>query len=425
MARLRLAVAPRLVGDDSSNPLFPDRRATHKMACFTCLCVLVVIQGAVRVPTAMGQDSASKTAPNIISYRSVGRDARPIRLQKPQLRIDDQPGCSLNRISSIATTRANVLVIANAGNHQLCFFSPEGKLIRAVGRAGKGPGEFRGMFSLSPFTPDSLLVYDHLLQRFSVFDAFGRFSRSFVLKRPGATVGSVAAVETFGDGTLIVAYADFLRGSPQPKPVSISALLYRHGGDGNIVSKLGRWHLSEHFIQAVPPQFGSVAYWDLPFGRKLKLGILRDGLIVSEAADFNLKQYSKAGKLIKTHQLPESARRVTAADIRAYKQQALAQAGGRRAVIEKMLAEMPYPTMLPTVQRLLADRSNGVWFEVRSNRTGGVPEWLFLNVAKRQVTKVVFPPGFTPKVASTTRVCGVERDNLDVESVVCFAVSSA
>jgi hypothetical protein len=58
-------------------------------------------------------------------------------------------------------------------------FGPDGKLLRSMGRKGKGPGEFETVRSFALGPGDSLYAFDSNLRRVSIFSPNGTFVRSF------------------------------------------------------------------------------------------------------------------------------------------------------------------------------------------------------------------------------------------------------
>jgi hypothetical protein len=65
------------------------------------------------------------------------------------------------------------IVVSNGGSSELRWFAPDGAFQLAAGRAGQGPGEFRGTPTLFPWPGDSLAAYDPSLERLSLFSASG------------------------------------------------------------------------------------------------------------------------------------------------------------------------------------------------------------------------------------------------------------
>lgn len=70
-------------------------------------------------------------------------------------------------VSALAVSAAGDLVIAD-GAERLLVFNPSGAKVRTIGRAGGGPGEFKGPLSLG-WLHDTLVVLDHNQRRVSLF----------------------------------------------------------------------------------------------------------------------------------------------------------------------------------------------------------------------------------------------------------------
>ena len=62
------------------------------------------------------------------------------------------------------------ILVANSGGFELLLFDSSGRFQRAIGRKGKGPGEFQGPISLFAWRADSVAVYDPATLRWTVFD---------------------------------------------------------------------------------------------------------------------------------------------------------------------------------------------------------------------------------------------------------------
>ncbi len=63
----------------------------------------------------------------------------------------------------------------HGGNNRIVEFSPDGEFVRAWGRAGSGPGEFRGIHALAIDSRGRLFVGDRANQRIQIFDRQGGY----------------------------------------------------------------------------------------------------------------------------------------------------------------------------------------------------------------------------------------------------------
>jgi hypothetical protein len=83
--------------------------------------------------------------------------------------VEGTPEYELYRASSAARLSDGRIVVANGGTNELRFFDRSGRHIASVGRTGEGPGEFRDLQRVWTLTGDSLLAYDFMPARLSVF----------------------------------------------------------------------------------------------------------------------------------------------------------------------------------------------------------------------------------------------------------------
>ncbi|GIW50969.1 MAG: hypothetical protein KatS3mg081_0324 [Gemmatimonadales bacterium] len=105
-------------------------------------------------------------------------------------------------------SRANIYVV-DRSRAQVLVFDSAGNFRAAIGRKGRGPGEFVSPINLAIGPGDSVLVFDQGVRRMSLFDPAGRFARSGpVLGFP--LVNSI--VFRWPAGWVIAAYSPTLTG---------------------------------------------------------------------------------------------------------------------------------------------------------------------------------------------------------------------
>ncbi len=379
---------------------------------------LLLRQGAAQVRT-VDTERPEITYPAVDLSRPVG-----LRLgSAPSVTITETSGCVFNRVRAIVIQQQGSLVAANSGNDELCVFDRRGRLIQRKGRRGEGPGEYQAIFGLMALPGDSLLVFDGRLRRLSVLDAEGEFVRSILLKPPDDKLGSVARVAVAGDGSILVGYSEFIRGQPSPTAVQITMQLFRYDSEGKLRDRLGRFLLSEHFIQQAPQNMGGVAYWDRAFGRQMWLAPVGRGFLAGDGADFRIRQYAADGAVDLVHRFDQAVRAVSQADIAAYKRLQLHDLqGDRLRLVERLVSEMPYPSTYPTFGALLSDSAGRIWMRSYPQPGEKAEHWIVLDPSTRQSSLLLTPRGFQIQAVSAEQACGVTRDVLDVESVQCFPV---
>ena len=176
-------------------------------------------------PKAVVRDSVGVT---VVSYASVRASQRKLAITtRPFRDIGGLLGATeLDEVQPMlaATELANGTLVINEFA-QLKFVSPQGRLIRTVGRRGSGPGEFSQTSHVCRLRGDSLLVFDFSDGRVSLWNSAGRHVRSFA--RPGRVLPDAC----LPNGTFVVRAASSLKG--------VSGLEYRLVlADGTVLRRL-------------------------------------------------------------------------------------------------------------------------------------------------------------------------------------------
>ncbi|HEV8612650.1 MAG TPA: 6-bladed beta-propeller [Gemmatimonadales bacterium] len=144
----------------------------------------------VAVLTACGGAQAARLAParidtlpgGVVRVMSDGptawsEQAGVSLLEEQRFQGEDGTPSELGDPRSIAVDAAGRIYVADGKPPAIKVFSPDGDLIRTIGREGEGPGEFRiGFIALRG---EHLVLHDPRLGRTSVFDTAGNFIRSW------------------------------------------------------------------------------------------------------------------------------------------------------------------------------------------------------------------------------------------------------
>ena len=104
---------------------------------------------------------------------------------------------------AVLDNERNIVFLINGGDGELILYDIGSGQIRRIGRRGADPGEFRRPLWMEPYGPDSLLVYDRDLTRFSVFSRSERFGRAFRLFGTGLEGKQATVVTQMGTGVWV------------------------------------------------------------------------------------------------------------------------------------------------------------------------------------------------------------------------------
>jgi hypothetical protein len=376
-----------------------------------------ILAGAVLVLAAA---SAESQALRTIRYPAVAPTAI-VALTNPVLTIL-QDGCELNGANGVVIQQSGGIVVANAGDRVLCFFDGTGRLVKKAGRRGAGPGEFESMGHLSLYRADSVTVTDAMQRRISIFGSRGEVGRQFLVRSPD-TLGSHNTTLALPSGDFLLAFAEIKTMAPRKEAVVIHQQFFRAAGDGTIGQRLVRLVIGEHFVQALRPEdgMGPTAYWGLQWGRSTSISAKPSGFLYGDGGDNIIREADASGRVLVEHVTPLARRAVTPDLIARYKDATVNGAKPeRRAVMERMTTEMPYPREMPAHGRIIADHSGPIWVESYPDSSGSY--WLRLDPATVTAKAYRFPDRFRLHAVRSDRACGIGRDADDLQTVYCFSV---
>lgn len=145
----------------------------------------------------------ASAAPGRAQQSGVIQPREPARLVLTEvLRLGSELGDddAFGRVMDVKLGPTGRIYVADDLSWNVAVFDRSGRLLRRLGRRGRGPGEFERPWYLAVDRHDSLFVWDGALARVSVFGPDGRYARSF--NTPGAW--AVGGFSVRADGTLLV-----------------------------------------------------------------------------------------------------------------------------------------------------------------------------------------------------------------------------
>jgi hypothetical protein len=142
---------------------------------------------------------------------------------EPVARLDDAGQPILAVPARLSVDPQGRFIIADRSDKDIKVYGPDGKRALTVGRPGRGPGEFLSLLTAQSYR-DSILAWDVVPGRVSIFRADGRYARSFPLPRTAPQGFWVRAVD---DSLLLII---------SPIPGGRSELLALVRPDGSVLS---------------------------------------------------------------------------------------------------------------------------------------------------------------------------------------------
>jgi hypothetical protein len=229
------------------------------------------------------------------------------------------------------------------------ILDPAGALIRVVGRAGTGPGEFRQLKGVCITPGDTIIALGYGNRRASVFDASGSHVRDVTF------TGYVPTSPCFDDGTFLVA-TDSRPNPASSFPPQVAAMidelhtLRRVDKNGSIVGTVGDFR-----AETYSSGFQTVAN-----------SVVRNGLVHSgDGRDPEVRIYTMDGRLVRIIRWNDTPAPVTREMIERRAAGSIpinTSAEERARRIELLLAQPHLPT-LPLYSVLEVDAGGRIWLK--------------------------------------------------------------
>jgi hypothetical protein len=315
------------------------------------------------------------------------------------------------------------IVVASAGTQQLRIYGADGRLLRAVGRAGEGPGEFRAPFWLGRLRGDSIAAWDAALRRFSIFTPSGDFGRAV---RPAGSLGVFPqAVGVLPDGRFIIAASTGSQVLPPPGQARRDTAAYLViDAAGAVVDTLGRFPGAE-MVAAGTPATGFLLR-PLPFGRQTVTAVQDGRLYVGTGDRYEIAAYEPGRGLRAIYRAQRQGLPVTREDVRDYQRTLVTLGGNAQAKAQeaKALEDAPIPARMPPLTALKVDSAGNLWVQdpqKPGDTRGSV--WTVLARDGRARGTVRVPAGLAVKQIGSDWVLGVVVDEDQVEHVRVYRLT--
>jgi hypothetical protein len=360
----------------------------------------------------------------------------PLWHAEPAVRIGEAPifevgggeGVAVGEIVGLVRTPAGAIAAADGRAQLIRVFGPDGRLVRSVGRQGSGAGEFQALAWLGAHG-DSLLAFDLLTRRITLFGASGRV-RTSQLQSQGPVL--TAPIGRFADGAFLVVSggAPFPFAGVEGSARQDSAHLIRFGADGVARDTLVRIAWGETFGVAIGRGDNRfLAPMPRPFGQRTSVVLAGEELVVGEAAEYEVKVFDATGRLLRRIRRAHTPVPVTPEAIAAYKATVQLPTGSRglQAQIDSALTSAldsaPYPPTMPAYERVLVDDAGDIWVLEYAVRLDQPRRWSVFSSEGQWLGNVLTPVGLRVEDIGTDWMLGVWRDAEGAERIRMYALT--
>ncbi len=315
-----------------------------------------------------------------------------------------------------ATRLANgSLLVADRTENAIRVIDAAGKLVRTVGRAGDGPGEFQSMIWAGGCGVDSMLVWDLRRRQASMIGPSGAVARQFAVPAgdtaqspfrfacsPGRTMAYLSGPRPVRVATPI----------GNPNIVSVSASVYRITTEGAVKQRLGDIPAGEAFSNGR----GGVPR---PLGRASTVAAVGNDVIIGSADSATVTIVRNDGTRSQVH-IPVLVRAPTRDEFDAAIQATAAMVPAQmRQTMITQLSAIPMPERLPPISALFGDPDGLLW--VQTSPAGAkVIEFTVMQASGRVVAKAQIPLPLTILEIGRDYVLGSYSDANDEMHVAVY-----
>lgn len=336
----------------------------------------------------------------------------------PSLEIggeDGDPLTQFHRIQHGVRFSDGRFAIADGGTQEIRYFDENGGPLFAVGGAGDGPGEFRGLGWIAQCGTDSLYVFDRYHARISVLDDTGAFSRSFKIETRGLG-GRPYSVSCNRKGLFLVRGWPLLSRNQPPGPFRPNAPFSLLDQEGQEVAFLGDFPADEmyRFNGSIGPR---------PLGCKTSQALGDDLIFLSKGVTFEIGVFDLYGNpwgLIVKGELAALEFPCSAHTRYVEWRAARETDSGRREALIGALQDVLFPKQRPALNRLFLDSNGEIWVSRFLHPAEERESWILIDARGVSQVEFLMPRGFNVFQFKDGIVVGSFKNRFGVESVQTY-----
>lgn len=302
------------------------------------------------------------------------------------------------------------LVVADCAAGELRSYDARGRFLRSVGRLGEGPGEFTFLRRVFRGGGDTLVAWDGLRLRATVFTPEGRVARTFELPlASGLSVPDVLG--RLEDGSFVARRPDLRTTAAPGTPYRAAVTLLLLDAGGRPSDSVADLPAGDLMAPATPRG----PYLGLRFARTAVFAVTPHGVYYGGQDGTGVIRFDAAlGRVGATRTLTRPD--PVAADVEAAYRAVLDEGADRPpdGVVPATVAA--FPDSLPAYGDLVAGTDGRLWVQDPS-RPGRYPLAWTAYRDGAAVARLEMPPRFFPFELGPDWVLGVAYDELSVERV--------
>ncbi|MCY3547098.1 MAG: hypothetical protein OXH49_09465 [Gemmatimonadetes bacterium] len=308
------------------------------------------------------------------------------------------------------------LAVGNTGSTEVLLLASDGSLARRVGGQGEGPGEFMAVTSLIK-TPAGFLVYDARLGRINEFTEAGDFVTSGALSSD-SRVADLKPLAQSSDGEMLAILGELRLFSDrnEVRRDITPLLVFRDSeaaSDTLALLPAREWSYSVTEIMSFRNE--------MAFGRDAVAFGIEDRAIIGDTDSLDLSVHLADGRVTRRIRGSAGERRVSADEMRAWKDEQLAELGPDPPEPLVTAIEGIHAETYPALATALLGPDEMVWVGLQSRWGDTERTWLIVDPDGQLRGRIQLPAEAMVLAVDAQRFAALQRDALDVEDVQVYS----
>lgn len=397
---------------------------TSVVACRDTPANVPTVDAGPLIADSAGVRSVNDTAP------AWGSEQRWTVASEPTLDLGEpeQPFVGVAPVVRLSDGR---IAVADGSRQTIRYFDATGKLLLSVGGRGGEEGQFHALGWIGRGAADTLVAYDFIARRFTLFDARGRFVRSAPLV-PADPQALADPVATFQDGSVLVQLARPMNPFPGKvgQVVRDSATYMRFALDGTPTASFGTFPHGEFFgvqVRAKSPP----SPFPVPFGLLTVTALRGDTVLIGTGTSFEVASFGPDGTPVGRLRAAIPREEVTREDAKEFTAAAITRLKGGAKTFNtpldssliRALEKAPFPAQKPAFGRMLVDATGALWLSAPLNPPASASTWTVFAPDGTWLGTVTTPEGLRVDEIGVDYVLGMYRQAHGQERVRSYPLA--
>lgn len=334
---------------------------------------------------------------------------------------DSGSGTELYRVSGARFLSTGELVVASGGAPELLLLSHRGKLIRRMGEAGEGPGQFSTITSVHLGESGTIVTYDDPQGRLTEFAPDGTVTGTRRMLYP-SPVSDLLPLNASMSGPTLAVYKDNRHFGTKSTLRRDTTPLFRYSADSMDADTVSLWPTKVW-------SFGEVAMGTTrtqpPFSPDLLSAGGSDRVALADTHAPLVSILDETGRLVMSVRWTDTPRPVTERDIEEWAQRRNEELPEDLPKgVREQLMSVSHAGTHAVLNRLALDAERNLWIAPETLRTPRKQTWLIIDNAGALVGGVSLPVSALILDARDGHIAVLDKDELDVERVTVFSFST-